>query len=91
MAYIMNSLSRLLPGALGSRPGRISITRIAIRVFVEFSRVPRTYLAAHMAATGAFLRAGGKERGTEVTVTVDTLAHRSMDEIRAARGRRHLD
>jgi hypothetical protein len=35
----------------------------------KISRVPRTYLAAHMAATGAFLRAGGKERGTEVTVT----------------------
>jgi hypothetical protein len=91
MAYIMDSLSRLLPGALGSRFGRIRIARIAIRIFVEFSRVPRTYLATHMAAAWAFLRAGGKERGAEVTVAVDTLAHRSMDEIGAARGRRHLD
>lgn len=43
-----------------------------------------------MGATRAFLGAGGKERGAEVTVTVDTLAHRPMDEIPAASGRRHL-
>jgi hypothetical protein len=91
MTFIMDSATRLLPRALRSRFRRIRITRIAIRVFIEFSRVPRTNLAAHMATLWTFLDAGGKERGADVTVAMDTLADWSMDEIRAARRRRHLE
>lgn len=44
-----------------------------------------------MAAIWAFLGTGGKDRGADVTVAVDTLAHRPTDEILAAGRRRHLD
>lgn len=91
MTLIMDSATRLLERALGSRLGRISIARISIGIFIEFGRVSRAYLAAHMAATRAFLGAGGKERGAEVTVPTDPLAHRPTDEIRTAGGRRHLE
>lgn len=91
MTYIMDSATRLLERALGFRFWRIGIARIAIRIFIKFSRVSRAYLAAHMAAARAFLGARGKERGAEVTVTVDTLAHWPTDEILAAGGRRHLE
>lgn len=90
MTNIMDSATRLLERALWSRFWRIGVARIAIRIFIKFSRVPRAYLAAHMAAARALLGAGGKERGAEVTVTVNTLARRPMDEIPAAGGRRHL-
>lgn len=90
MTNIMDSATRLFERALWSRFWRIGVARIAIRIFIKFSRVPRAYLATHMAAARAFLGAGGKERGAEVTVTVNTLAHRPTDEIPAAGGRRHL-
>ena len=90
MALIMDSATRLLERALGFKLGRINIARISIRIFIEFGRVSRAYLAAHMAAVRAFLGAGGKERGAEVTVPTDTLAHRPTDKIRTASGRRHF-
>lgn len=86
MTFIMDSATRLLERALGYRLGRMSIPWIAIRIFIEFSRVPRANLAAHMAATWAFLGAEGKGRGAEMTVAVDALAHRATDEILAASG-----
>lgn len=91
MTFIMDSATRLLERALRSRLGWINIPRIAIRIFVELSRIPWANLAAHMAATRAFFGARGKDRGTEVTVAVDPLAHWPMNEILAAGGRRHRD
>lgn len=58
---------------------------------MKFSRVPRTFLAAHMATARAIFRPRCKHRVTKVAKAMDSLAYRSMDEILAAGARRRLE
>lgn len=89
MANIVHPAARFLERALRLRLRRINIPGIAIGIFIKFSRVPRTDLAAHMAAAGTDFRARFEQRVTKVAKAMNSLAHRSMDSVLAG-GRRCL-
>lgn len=85
MAHVMNPVTRHPESTIRQGLGRVSITRIAIRIFIQFGRISWTLFAADMGADFAFLRARRELRSAYMAAAMDALSDRFSDQILASR------
>lgn len=90
MAYVVDSTSRFLEGPVGHQFGRLDVTGVATRVFLQTVRCPRTFLAARMLARLALLGSRGEHGLAPMTGAPDSLANGLADKVLSAcaRGQR---